>query len=107
MVQQIQTGCMKCRQDMMVSHIFSELAVACKQGSVCAQKSHDAKLCLMGMGVTVKAAAQNEHVSPVLLSLLSIIHEAVKELVSVLFAELPAVGLQSLHGLLVLLLTLS
>ena len=49
---------------------------------------------------------RDEHISPVLLSLLIIIHEAVKELVSVLFAELLAVGLQSLHGLLVLLLTL-
>lgn len=44
---------------------------------------------------------------PVLVSLLGVIHESVKELVSILLLELLALWLQSLDGLLVLLLTLA
>ena len=45
--------------------------------------------------------------SPVLVSLLSVVHEAVKEFVSGLLGELLVLGLQGLHGLLMLLLPLA
>ena len=44
---------------------------------------------------------------PVLVSLLSVIHESAKELVSILLLELLALRLQSLDGQLMLLLTLA
>ena len=43
---------------------------------------------------------------PVLVSLLGVIHEAVKKLVGILLLKMLAVGLQGLDGLLMLLLTL-
>ena len=42
---------------------------------------------------------------PVLVSLLSVIHESIKEFVGILLLELLTLGLQSLDGLLVFLLT--
>ena len=52
-------------------------------------------------------AAGSAACRPVLLSLLSVVHEAVKELIGVLIAELLALGLQRLDGLLMLLLPLA
>ena len=45
--------------------------------------------------------------TPVLVSLLGVIHESVKELVGILLLEVLALGLQGLDGPLVLLLTLA